>query len=771
MKMNLKRLLTLAMCLCMLCACAMAEGGNKTLYYEPGDYETMTGAEWDAREAFGTPVAVGDTVYLMAKTALWSWRAGESELTKLPYKVANLYALTGEEISEDTVLLNGLVTDGKCLYGYNGQRMYDENPEIDLYLLLDESGAFVGKTVSTLKLNMSDEDGYYPDGGMTITDGKVYLTHVSYGDSGWSEYGIISFDLATGGSGTPVNCESKYLTAVTPYKDGKLLARIFDEEHAYNPQTQTMTYPTCAVLDPATGKLETLFESINYSAGSFTYLPQQDAIAYIEDSCVHLWKQGDTQSVVAAYLPDHYYADTTGAMSIVGGNMLLWCYNDAVICRELDPSISDSVALTIYGGWSDTPHTKFALNHPDINIANASNYYENVEDLTQAMVSGSGVDVMMMDTNYSAIKQLIDKGYALCLNDYPEIMQGVNGMYPALLEPFTRDGKLYAVPVYAWGDSYSYNAEVMEKLGLTRDDLPTSMYGLLDMLENWEYDYGDEFEDIVPFSDTNVKNQLMYRIMSMYVSYQMQQGQAISFDTPLFRKLMEKLESIDFTTIDHEYDENDEAGNEEWWMKESLFYNGGDTLTPRYYGDTLPLILSLDEGMEPVVDVNINAMFINPKSPCIDQAVMYVAEYLQNLDEYSVKVSFFQDRNDPVPNPRYEEYLKDWKETLAGMEKEYETADPEVKKDLEMSIEYYKKMIDDPSEYQYIISSEKLTFYREKVAPFMFVPGKTVLNTYDKDGNSEFYTQLQMYQDGALTLDQFIKEVDKRLRMMQLEDM
>ncbi len=124
-----------------------------------------------------------------------------------------------------------------------------------------------------------------------------------------------------------------------------------------------------------------------------------------------------------------------------------------------------------------------------------------------------------------------------------------------------------------------------------------------------------------------------------------------------------------------------------------------------------------------------------------------------------------------MPNPRYEEYLKDWKETLAGMEKEYETADPEVKKDLEMSIEYYKKMIDDPSEYQYIISSEKLTFYREKVAPFMFVPGKTVLNTYDKDGNSEFYTQLQMYQDGALTLDQFIKEVDKRLRMMQLEDM
>lgn len=786
MNINWKRIAALALCLCMLCACALADGNNQTLYNGEADYDSMTTAEWNARENFSPSIAaIGDTAYLLSQNAMWCWHASDPELTKLDYPVANannysrsddgvlMNADSGEKLPEGTLAITDLKTDGKVLYGFDTSTMYNDPGYITVYEMLDESGAFTGKQVSVLTLKTEDgegSEGYYNTNGFCIANGKVYIPRTEYNDSGWSNYSIYQFELGADSEGTPLKTESEYVTAVTPYKDGKLLARVYDEEHAYDEKTQQMTYPACNVLDPATGKLEPLFTGTQYGAGSFTYLPWQDAISFFDGSRVRMWHPGDTEAAVAAYLPSEMYDDGSGSLAVLNSDVIIFCYNSSIISRELDTSLNEGSALIIYGGWGDTPHTKFVLNHPEILTSNGQEYYSSIEDLTSAMVSGAGVDVMMMDSGYSPVDQLINKGYALNLSDYPAITELAAKMYPALTERFTRDGKLYAMPVSCYADGLGVNEETMQKLGLTYDDLPTSLYGVLDMLENWEADYGDDFEDVVPFSDMGLRNSLTNRIMNMYVAYQMQQGGTLSFDTDLFRKLMEKLEKIDFAPIDHEYDQNNEAANEEWWNKESLFYNSGDVLSPRYYRDNKPIILSLDDGMSPVLSIEPTVLMINPKSAHVEQAVLYVTEYLQNLDKNSTMVTFFPDMNEPVIDPHYEEYLEQWKKNIAECEEQLKTVEPDQKKDLENYIEYLQKRIDNPDESRYIISPDNLQYYREQVAPYLYVAGKTVMNTYDKDGNNEFYTQMQMYQDGALTLDQFIKEIDKRVKMMQLED-
>ena len=79
-------------------------------------------------------------------------------------------------------------------------------------------------------------------------------------------------------------------------------------------------------------------------------------------------------------------------------------------------------------------------------------------------------------------------------------------------------------------------------------------------------------------------------------------------------------------------------------------------------------------------------------------------------------------------------------------------------------------MIAHADTYRYTVSAEDIAMYREQVAPYLVVTGQTPLKTWDKEGKNEFYSLRDQYMQGALTLDQFVKEMDKRLRMMQLED-
>ena len=100
--------------------------------------------------------------------------------------------------------------------------------------------------------------------------------------------------------------------------------------------------------------------------------------------------------------------------------------------------------------------------------------------------------------------RLIDKGYAADLSGYPELMAVAGRMDARFTESVMRDGKLYGLPVSLYTSGMGVNADTMEKLGLTQDDLPTTWLEFLDFAANFYYDYGEENADVA-LMDLNMR--------------------------------------------------------------------------------------------------------------------------------------------------------------------------------------------------------------------------------------------------------------------------
>ena len=208
-------------------------------------------------------------------------------------------------------------------------------------------------------------------------------------------------------------------------------------------------------------------------------------------------------------------------------------------------------------------------------------------------------------------------------------------MDPRFTQSVMRDGKLYALPVALSTNTLGVNAEAMEKLGLTESDLPATWMEFLDFAANYYYDYGEENADVA-LMDLNMRRPLFQMIRDQYVAAQLRDTGSVSFDTPLFRKLMQALEAIDFTELDPYEVKGDKIweGNDanEFYEKQQLFTRYSEA-SPRamdqsgYGRSNQPLILRLDSETEPVLPVSMTVMIVNPRSTRMDQAAAYLTAY------------------------------------------------------------------------------------------------------------------------------------------------
>ena len=136
--------------------------------------------------------------------------------------------------------------------------------------------------------------------------------------------------------------------------------------------------------------------------------------------------------------------------------------------------------ISMYG---NAAHLSFATQYPRIPTYLVNEYYDSLEAFANAMVSGQdAVDVLQLYTGGAPIRQLIDKGYAMDMSGNADIMAAIGGMYPALMERYLRDGKVYALPVNLYVSSLGYSRSALEELGLTQEDLPKTWMELLDFM-------------------------------------------------------------------------------------------------------------------------------------------------------------------------------------------------------------------------------------------------------------------------------------------------
>ena len=771
MKYLWKHLLCVALCLCLLFSSALAEAVDINLHvvadYNDADAVTIRAGQ-----------VVGDSLYLLVsglysdsdegQTWLERWTAGMSEPETV---LKNLLSYRSEDADAAMPVVSRLITDGKSVYGYDDMTG-------QLVRLVDESGSAKVESLCTLETAEEEKsaDGVYYGSyvsAMFAQDGEVVRLAENYGD-GESSMVVERYALDTGKLIARSGADNTMRTMCS-YKDGKYLALV---QPIPGPEAVETPMSQIAVYDPATGAMTTMATLAGSYLNNVTYDAESDTAYYCCDATVYGVSMATGESRISAYLPVNAWAGSDTTFAVLTGGMIAYANSDGAYVRRLDAPEMTGGALIIANEGGTNKHMAVVAEHPELNVTLASNYPQTMEELTTAMVSGTGsIDVFSLNTDANPVARLIDKGYAADLSGYPELMAVAGRMDARFTESVMRDGKLYGLPVSLYTNGMGVNADTMEKLGLTQDDLPTTWLEFLDFAANFYYDYGEENADVV-LMDLNMRRPLFQMICKQYVAAQLRDTGSISFDTPLFRKLMQALEAIDFTELDP-YEvkgdkvwEGDDAN--EFYEKQQLFTSYAEA-TPRSMGQSgygrvnQPLILSLDGETEPIVPVSMTVMIVNPRSTRIDQAAAYLTAYAGHYEAETENIMFFPDQNDPVPNRYYEIQKQSYEESLRDLDSRIEKADESEKASLRDNREQIQGFLDELENQRMSVTEEMIQAYREQVAPYLYVTPQTPLTNSDSSG--ELGTLTSQYLDHAIDLDTYIREMDQRVRMMMLEDM
>ncbi len=771
MKHLWKHLMCTALCLCLLFSAALAEAVDINLHVMT-DYTDADA--WTVRSG----QVVGANLYLLVSNLysgsndgqVWleRWSAGMNEPETV---LEGLRSYRNESTDATTPVVTRLLADGECLYGF------DESSR-QVMRLVDGAGSAAVQPLCTLEAVEEEpsEDGIYYGSyvnSMFMQDGEVVRLAENYGQ-GESSLLVERYALDTGKLIAQQGVDST-LRALCAYKDGKYLALV---QPVPGPEDMEAPMTQIAVYDPATGGT-TLVATLNGSyLNNLTYDRESDTAYYCGDATIYAVPLATGESRVSAYLPVNAWSGSDTTFAAISGGMIVYANGDGTYVRRLDAPEMAAGALTVANEGGTTKHMAVVAEHPELNVTLASEYPQTMEELTTAMVSGTGsMDVLCLTTSYNPVERLIDKGYAADLSGYPELMAVAGRMDPRFTQSVMRDGKLYALPVALSTNTLGVNAEAMEKLGLTESDLPATWLEFLDFAANYYYDYGEENADVA-LMDLNMRRSLFQMIRDQYVAAQLRDTGSVSFDTPLFRKLMQALEAIDFTELDPYEVKGDKIweGNDanEFYEKQQLFTRYSEA-SPRamdqsgYGRSNQPLILRLDSETEPVLPVIMTVMIVNPRSTRMDQAAAYLTAYAGHYDAETENIMFFPDQNDPVPNSYYEVQKQSYEESLRDVDSRIEKADESEKASLRETREQIQGYLDELENQRMSVTEEMIQAYREQVAPYLYVTPQTPLT--NPESSNELDTLTSQYLDHAIDLDTYIREMNQRVRMMMLEDM
>lgn len=646
------------------------------------------------------------------------------------------------------------------------------------FTLLDETGAYAPKAMEyklDTKSFIYQEDEYsmmLQSPSLFVQDGYLYYSGQMYTGMNGPSSVIGRIDMLTG-EDTPF--KTQFIFDLQPWKDGKQLCRLYDQANAYDMEANRYKDPEYGLFDPEADAFTPLgslsVEGImgGYSIAGLVGDAEKNSLYYFAGSRIMGCDLATGETRVSAYTGEGMFGGLSGNQTLLSGSYYIQIGYNTLEVYALDTDAVKDGALKVFGEFGGEAHKSFRTNYPDIPVEVADTYTSDLETLTTSMVSESDAfDVLLLNMSYMPVDRLVEKGYAMDISAYPELMEVASQMDPRFVDPMRIDGKLYGVPVGMSAYTFGVNMKMWtEELGLTEEELPKTVMELLEFFANWEDDYADDYPDMLVCGRMSERMYLANMIIEQYMNYQQSQGQPLSFDTPLLRKLLTAVEALDMEALSGGLDQD----SSDYWNKPCLFdpyMTAGQFEYMRYSGeDTEYLLLPLDEGCDMVLGATVSVMIINPKSKRVDQAVLYVTNYLKNLPKAGDNITLFPAHNDPVEDASYKRSLEEYQKEKDKREALLEKADESEKASLRESVESMETWRENIEKWRYSASAEQIQEYREKIDPFLWVTRQSVFAGASAEGLSQLVMQ---YFEGAVPLDQFVTEMDKRLRLIQLED-
>lgn len=740
MKNRLARWLAVLLCLCLMPLPALAEGLDDTV--EP----TLSG---------GTPQRLFSVKGHMYALVSWAGMYGKVEGGWQP-------ALMFSDGNVSMECLDGAAAEEEI---YLLARSYeDDSYSIQLTTVLDD-GRLTGLE-PVCEVNLGIGEDVYPQLCGMATDGES-LWVLLYADNSGMDWGNNSLYRISLSDGSATLVTKNYFSGLTLHADGRLLTRYWNQQEAYS--TEEIIMPALALIDPASGEYETL---CSLPSASCTGIAVDGEYVYLSDtSHVYRYDASFAAPELVAYLTPVYSSDNTAALVFCGQYYVAsWDDESGVKSTSTDPSLLPSTVLRIAGGFYDTELLGgFCAAHPEIAVELEDTYYYQAEDIRQNMTSGdSACDLYALYFTEGSYDALRRKGYCADLSSSETLMAAVDSMYPFVQDVLTQDGKLHAVPLNVSATTIGYYTAALDKVGLTADDLPTSLWGLLDFIEVWYEDYADEYPEIQLFEySTDDYSTLLNLIFEAQMAACDREGTALTLDTPVVSKLLSRLEQL--KPILQETSSSD--GETMVFDADSpgaLFSSYADCL-PNRYGhnpsyEATPLLLSLDEGMEPALHMNLSGMILNPASKNAEAAITFL-EYVVEHMPADRRIALEPGYNEPLEYEYYASNKKNIADWISEMEESMANASEEEKAMYEDNIQYARESLQSLEDERWAVDEEDIAAYRS-LAVALVVPTS---NPFYGE-SAKMTSLLQRFSDGQLSADQFVKEFSRIYQMIEMEN-
>lgn len=748
-----KSCILLALILALACVPAMAAQGDAIL-----------GNSQEDSLYFNYCFSVENTLYMATYNEIYTYRIGDADLKAYEYEMPQLpsgsYEVNSLPFADgDKVYAINLIVEYGEDVSFNGAQMVELSFKDDGTAVFGEA-----RDVDWSKLVSQYEDGEYPiiPEALVGMGGRVFIRY--YDDIGNHKVGVLDM---TSGQFREVEALETAFTFL-PYKDGTLLAELYDME---TDQTAKL-----AAYDPATDSVETLgeFAVEDYSPlMGLAYDSAADAIYCVKagEICPLDLQAGEIGAGLTD-MPLEAYGSAPAC--ILEGGYYAYCSNGVAI-RNLDPAQKAQGRMKINDTfWNESitnAYYRFANANGDISMVLSREYSESAALLENMMNRDSSIDLYVINTSSAEFDALYNRGYLMDMDGSEKAKALAQRMYPSIRDRLSVDGKLVALPLsaYAWG--LGINEKALNALGMKLEDVPGNWPEFLDFLSGLAGPMkNNEFVHLFysGCSVTDARYDLLVAILEDYQRYLNHTDIGAGYNTELLRGLLNKLEQMDFEALGCTPDEEGETEfvdmMDDYSEDSVLLQTGTGCSIGNFYSEYVPVLLSVTPEATPYMEMDVTVLIINPYTQNPEAALAFVDEVVDNLPS-ALLYSIDPNLSEPIRGELNETTLKEAQEELNALRAEYESAPAEDKQSLEQDVRESEETLTYIEENLWDVSPKELEWYRAHDDDIIVGD----FNWLYSEEAGEAQELLDQYHDGQLGIDELLSGIDSKVQMMLLE--
>ena len=580
---------------------------------------------------------------------------------------------------------------------------------------------------------------------------------------------IISFDLNTGRS-TEHFIQDLY-TAL-PASDGRVLT------FRYNWGDEDPTF-TIYDLTDETGEdvgVWPMSKEYGYDVPNpVWYQADSDTLYYIFGGEILTAQGFDFDNAVS--VNDTPLSYISGGASMTDDGYLLLHDWQNIILRCTDPDKRSDITLHIrdfsYLNAVDASYYDYTNAHGNVSVVVSRT--GTASDVLQSMMNrDSSVDIYCMPMRSAQFRALYNRGYLAELDSSETLAALYDKMYPAVSEQLFRDGIPVAVPLEAYGESYTVgvNIKALELLGLTMDDMPKTWDEFLTYLEGVPQllEGSDKVRAFMDWTERSSFLASLYRALLNEYTFWLEDGSAdYTFNNSDLKALMNRISSLDCEALEIPeslYDEETDTWYDSYDERLPLFTEYS-AVTMQGYDDYQPLLLTFADET-PKAPFELQVAFVNPFSEHRAESIEYLEEMMRHLS-VSDQYNFFTDRTEAVHYPDFEEYKAMMAQWLEEARAEREKAAEDEIAGWDETIAWIEEETENIEDTYWMVSPASITNYQAR-AEYLWPVTFCLDEALSGEGDETFWQLTGNLSAGDMTVDEVLSIIDRKIQMMRLED-